>query len=356
MNDPGAFVTQPFLSLEQCHVANPELLDGSRISRFGCRIAQAPTLHAALLKPFATCAGVGGNQPQRYMIDVKARAHGLVQRAQAQGLVVGNGGRQGAAMTWFDWGALALFMLAGFDFDGAARLAQCLVKAVDADEGETVGVDEILHPADVAFFLELCRTPGKPVNFVPVIDKDVRRWWRSDSLWQAHDARYTADQVCIIPGTQAVAGITRVDEPVGELLDRFEAQVADDLRARGASRVSISFFGAGSFQTKSYIGVPLIDLLNEAVVVTDPSRKNDILRKYVTVRGSDCYETIVAVPELLSTYGHQDVLIAYETGDRVALDQTEGMARLIVVNDKQGGRLVSNVARIIVHSAPNGPQ
>ncbi len=130
----------------------------------------------------------------------------------------------------------------------------------------------------------------------------------------------------------------------------------DDLRARGASRVSISFFGAGSFQTKSYIGVPLIDLLNEAVVVTDPSRKNDILRKYVTVRGSDCYETIVAVPELLSTYGHQDVLIAYETGDRVALDQTEGMARLIVVNDKQGGRLVSNVARIIVHSAPNGPQ
>ena len=71
-----------------------------------------------------------------------------------------------------------------------------------------------LHPADVAFFVEVCRRPGKPVNFVPVIDKDVRRWWRSDSLWQAHDARYTADQVCIIPGTAAVAGITRVDEPV----------------------------------------------------------------------------------------------------------------------------------------------
>ena len=45
------------------------------------------------------------------------------------------------------------------------------------------------------------RRSGKPVNFVPVIDKDVRRWWRSDSLWQAHDARYDADQVCIIPGT-----------------------------------------------------------------------------------------------------------------------------------------------------------
>ena len=76
--------------------------------------------------------------------------------------------------------------------------------------------------------------PGKPVNFVPVIDKDVRRWWRSDSLWQAHDARYDADQVCIIPGTSAVAGITRIDEPIADLLDRFEQAAVDELLASGA--------------------------------------------------------------------------------------------------------------------------
>ena len=86
-----------------------------------------------------------------------------------------------------------------------------------------------LHPADVPFFVTLCKTLGKPVNFVPVIDKDVRRWWRSDSLWQAHDARYDADQVCIIPGTAAVAGITRMDEPVGELLDRFEQAAINEV-------------------------------------------------------------------------------------------------------------------------------
>lgn len=90
-----------------------------------------------------------------------------------------------------------------------------------------------LHPADVPFFVTLCKTVGKPVNFVPVIDKDVRRWWRSDSLWQAHDARYDADQVCIIPGTAAVAGITRMDEPVGELLDRFEQAAVDEALAAG---------------------------------------------------------------------------------------------------------------------------
>ena len=91
----------------------------------------------------------------------------------------------------------------------------------------------LLHPADGPFFVELCKTPGKPVNFVPVIDADVRRWWRSDSLWQAHDARYTADQVCVIPGTAAVAGITRVDEPVGDLLDRFESAAVSEALAAG---------------------------------------------------------------------------------------------------------------------------
>jgi fatty acid synthase len=97
-----------------------------------------------------------------------------------------------------------------------------------------------LHPADVPFFVQLCKTPGKPVNFVPVIDKDVRRWWRSDSLWQAHDARYDADQVCIIPGTAAVAGITRLDEPVGELLDRFEQAAVDEVLAANGSPESVT--------------------------------------------------------------------------------------------------------------------
>ncbi len=91
----------------------------------------------------------------------------------------------------------------------------------------------------MSFFVSLCKTPGKPVNFVPVVDGDVRRWWRSDSLWQAHDPRYTADQVCVIPGTVAVAGITRADEPVGELLDRFEKATYDELVTAGAEPQSL---------------------------------------------------------------------------------------------------------------------
>lgn len=81
-----------------------------------------------------------------------------------------------------------------------------------------------LTPSDVRWFLdEVCRRPGKPVPFVPVIDADVRRWYKSDSLWQAQHAGYGADQVLVIPGPEAVAGIERADEPVAELLARYEA-------------------------------------------------------------------------------------------------------------------------------------
>ncbi len=45
--------------------------------------------------------------------------------------------------------------------------------------------------------------------------------------------------MCIIPGTQAVAGITRVDEPVGELLDRFEQAIIDRVLASGAEPVAV---------------------------------------------------------------------------------------------------------------------
>lgn len=91
-----------------------------------------------------------------------------------------------------------------------------------------------LHPADADFFLVVCRRPGKPVPFVPVIDADVRRWYQSDALWQSHDDTYEADQVLVIPGPRSVAGLTRVDEPVAELLARFEQPAVDAARpARG---------------------------------------------------------------------------------------------------------------------------
>ena len=117
------------------------------------------------------------------------------------------------------------------------------------------------------FFVTLCKTLGKPVNFVPVIDKDVRRWWRSDSLWQAHDERYAADQVCIIPGTQSVAGITRVDEPVAELLDRFEQVAVSKVLASGAKPASV----ASRRQGRTDVTGPLAVLLSTRPMCCGPA-------------------------------------------------------------------------------------
>ena len=143
------------------------------------------------------------------------------------------------------------------DFDTTeqgVRLLESPAAAIDAllsrrPDAATV----LLHPADAAFFVELCKSPGKPVNFVPVIDSDVRRWWRSDSLWQAHDPRYSADQVCIIPGPAAVAGIDRIDEPVAELLDRFEKAAVDAVLATGAPPRPV----ASRLQVRSDVTGPL---------------------------------------------------------------------------------------------------
>ncbi|QIS11569.1 type I polyketide synthase [Nocardia arthritidis] len=118
--------------------------------------------------------------------------------------------------------------------DRARDAIDCLIEAYPQ------AAATVLHPADSAFFISLCKKPGKPVNFVPVIDADIRRWWRSDSLWQAHDRRYPADQVCVIPGPVSVAGITRVDEPVADLLGRFERATTDILLQRGHAPVAVS--------------------------------------------------------------------------------------------------------------------
>ena len=90
-----------------------------------------------------------------------------------------------------------------------------------------------VEPIDAAWFVDLCRKHPKPIPFVPVVDADILRWWGTDSLWQSQDPRYTADQVRIIPGPVAVAGITTINEPIGELLGRFETAAVEALQAAG---------------------------------------------------------------------------------------------------------------------------
>ncbi|MDR1862209.1 MAG: DUF1729 domain-containing protein [Candidatus Ancillula sp.] len=94
-----------------------------------------------------------------------------------------------------------------------------------------------LTGVDEAYFVEVCRKHPKPVPFVPVIDSELFKWWGSDSLWQSHDKRYKASSCRIIPGPVSVAGIDKIDEPIAELLGRFEAEVVDKLKLDGNAKI-----------------------------------------------------------------------------------------------------------------------
>ena len=91
-----------------------------------------------------------------------------------------------------------------------------------------------VSPRDAAWWVALHYKHVKPMPWVPAIGGDLKVWFGKDTLWQAQDPRYTADQVRIIPGPVAVAGITKKDEPVAELLARFEQAATDALVAAGA--------------------------------------------------------------------------------------------------------------------------
>ena len=89
------------------------------------------------------------------------------------------------------------------------------------EQASGAGMEAALLDEDADHFLVLCRSPGKPVCFVPRIDAEVARWLTRDALWQAHDPRYPASAVFCVPGPAGLRGITSVDEPVAETMNRL---------------------------------------------------------------------------------------------------------------------------------------
>jgi fatty acid synthase len=188
-----------------------------------------------------------------YFGDVEAMSYGELLARFGERCATGRGGRyDDGAWGHPAWRSRALALYRRF----AARLHAADAGPIDVPIARAADLDDpgaalaafcaafpraratLLHPADAQFFLEVCDRPGKPVPFVPVLDGEVRRWYMADALWQAQDDRLDADGVFVIPGPRSVAGIGCVDEPVGELLARFEAAAIAQLLADGATEPS----------------------------------------------------------------------------------------------------------------------
>lgn len=127
------------------------------------------------------------------------------------------------------------------------------------------------------------------------------------------------------------------------------------LAARQTSKMTVSYFsGASGLVTKTFVGVPLYDLIQEVGVTLDSTRKNDMLRKYMTMTATDCYQVVVAMAEIQPSVGGQQVMVAFAqvdaAGEVIPLDDNEGALKLVVPGDKAGARQVFHLSTIAVRN------
>ncbi len=110
---------------------------------------------------------------------------------------------------------------------------------------------------------------------------------------------------------------------------------------------SVSYQAGATTVIDTYTGPLLWDVLNAAGIVTDATIKNDVLRKLVTVTGSDGYQADLSLGEIDPAFGNEAVLLATsDTGGLVA--GGDGFAQLVVPGDVAGGRYVDNVTSLTV--------
>jgi DMSO/TMAO reductase YedYZ molybdopterin-dependent catalytic subunit len=114
-------------------------------------------------------------------------------------------------------------------------------------------------------------------------------------------------------------------------------------------------FGSGTGpQTHVYTGTSLWTLLNRVGIATDPAVKNDMLRKYVVATGGDNYRALFAMGEVDPDFGNRgNEVVYFETinGANAAPPSTDGPLRVTAPGDVKGGRYVSNLVKLEVHTA-----
>ena len=129
----------------------------------------------------------------------------------------------------------------------------------------------------------------------------------------------------------------------GDVQLKLKLTVADLAAIQPQQSLTVTFLSGSTPQTHTYTGPRLIDVLNRAVPEFDPAIKNDNLRHFVAVTGSDGYKVVVAWGEFDPNFEAKNILLAV-TEDGASL-ATAG-PRLVVPGDSRGGRYVTNVVTV----------
>jgi hypothetical protein len=116
--------------------------------------------------------------------------------------------------------------------------------------------------------------------------------------------------------------------------------------------VTATYFQGTKSVTDTYTGITLWNLLNDDGLILDPTIKNDVLRQYAEVVGTDGYAAIFSLGEIDPAFGGDNDIVAYaDMSGQLGPGGADGFARMVVPGDTLGGRYVSNIASIEVFTA-----
>lgn len=110
--------------------------------------------------------------------------------------------------------------------------------------------------------------------------------------------------------------------------------------------VNVSFQAGQGTTTSSFTGTRLLNVFDAPGGATLPNDINNAkLRVSVMVTGADDYQVVLSWGELDPDFGAEPIMLAY-LQDGQPMGDKQGMARLVMPNDKRGGRYVSTVKSI----------
>ena len=122
-------------------------------------------------------------------------------------------------------------------------------------EHDTLLKGRLLCGEDIDFFVHICNTGGKPVNFIPVIDGSLSNWFKKDSLWYSEDLAAVPDQdperVCILQGPVSNYFNKIRDEPAADILNSIYDGILERLGT-----------GKGNAQVQPLADEPIAEFLS----------------------------------------------------------------------------------------------
>jgi DMSO/TMAO reductase YedYZ molybdopterin-dependent catalytic subunit len=124
-----------------------------------------------------------------------------------------------------------------------------------------------------------------------------------------------------------------------------EQLTVQDLEKLPQTTVQVSFATGHGQESATYAGALLWSVLAQVELV-NVAGKNTRLRHAILVTGSDGYEIALSLGEIDPDFEGKSVILAVSKNG-APLDDKEGI-RLIVPNDRHGGRAVHNVETIEV--------